>query len=75
MSKMGFLMAKLTVIPEDFLRKVKSHKKITVAVVTHRYMIHLKDWHGEEYPPNICIAMPSPAYPYYKHNLFFLIDT
>jgi len=27
MSKMGFMMAKLTVIPEDFLRKVMSHKK------------------------------------------------
>ena len=38
-------------------------------------MIYLRDWHGEEYPLNICTVTPSPAYHYYKHDLFFLIDT
>jgi len=38
-------------------------------------MIYLKDWHAEEYPPNICTVMLLPACHYYKHDLFFLIDS
>jgi hypothetical protein len=45
--------------------------KVTVAMMTHTHDI----WHGEEYPLNTCTVMPSPAYHYYKRDLFSLINT